>query len=74
MRCILRTAGAVADMKANDFLPQSYSGSTMTAASSAVVPRTPLTDAYPAHGVVYALPLHASASTTYNATRPYKHT
>ena len=61
-------------LKSGNFLPQSYSGPTTTAASGAVVPRTPLVDTYPAHGVAYGLPLHAVASTTYDASRPYKHT
>ena len=70
----LLTAGATAATQADAFLPQSYSGPTMATASGATVPRTPLVDTYPTHGVAYGLPLHAAASTTYNATRPYKHT
>ena len=64
----------MADTKAIVFLPQSYSGPIMTAASGATVPRTPLGATFPTHGVAYNLPLHAAASTTYNDTRPYKHT
>ena len=72
--CSLLTAGAAAKLKAGVFLPQSYNGPTVIAASGAINPRTPLVGPYPVHGVAYGLPLHAAASTTYNTTRPYKHT
>ena len=74
MQCSLLTAGATARLKAGAFLPQSYNGPTVIAASGAIIPRTPLVGPYPVHGVAYGLPLHAAASTTYNTTRPYKHT
>ena len=74
MTCSLLTAGASAKLKAGVFLPQSYNGPTVIAASGASAPRTPLAGLYPVHGVAYGLPLHAAASTTYNATRPHKHT